>query len=126
MCELQIILDNPRDKGADCGQECEAIPQIQSRHVADGLHRVGAGVDDGQHGGDDPEEDGGHHGGDGSDVELIDHQLALMVHHPLRAWNEMINQNIQKLLRCILLRIHKTIKHNMNNTTEMQPKDVPS
>jgi len=28
VCELQIELDNPRDKGAHCGQQSEAIPQI--------------------------------------------------------------------------------------------------
>ena len=26
VCELQIELDNPRDKGADCGQQSQAIP----------------------------------------------------------------------------------------------------
>lgn len=28
VCELQIELDNPRDKGTDCGQQSQAIPQI--------------------------------------------------------------------------------------------------
>ena len=50
--------------------------------MADGFHRVWAGVDDGEHGRDYPEEDPGNHTGDGGDVELVDQELSLQVEDP--------------------------------------------
>ena len=82
--------------------------------MADGLHWVGARVDDGEHGGDDPEEEAGHHAAeewndeddndesisdllcdlpDGGNVELIDHDAPLIVHDPLRAWHTRHNHS---------------------------------
>ena len=80
--------------------------------MADGLHWVGAGVDDGEHGGDDPEEEAGHHAAeegndeddnddsihvgdlpDGGNVELIHHDVPLIVHDPLRAWHTRHNHS---------------------------------
>ena len=77
--------------------------------MADCFHRVWAGVDDGEHGGDDSEEEAGHHAAeegndndesisdllcdlpDGGNVELIDHDVPLIVHDPLRAWHTRHN-----------------------------------
>ena len=47
--------------------------------MADCFNRVWAGVDDGEHGRDYPEEDPGNHTGDGGDVELVDQELSLQV-----------------------------------------------
>ena len=45
-------------------------------HMADGLHWVGAGVDDGEHGGDDPEEEAGHHAAEeGNDEDVNDDSI---------------------------------------------------
>jgi len=47
--------------------------------VADGLYRVGGGVDDGHHGRDDPEEDSPAHRCDRRDVQLVDEEASLLV-----------------------------------------------
>ena len=78
-------------------------------HMADGFHWVGACVDDGEHGGDDPEEEAGHYAAeegndndesisdllcdlpDGGNVELVHHDVPLIVHDPLRAWHTRHN-----------------------------------
>ena len=57
--------------------------QFDTWHVTDCLHRIGSSVDDGQHGGDDTKEDASDHAADGGDVELVDHQVSLIVHHTL-------------------------------------------
>jgi len=82
--------------------------------VANGLHRVGPGVDDGQHGGHDAEEDGGHHGGDGADVELVHHQLALVIHHPLRAQHihDSVSIAVAHIEVCLVLKqpeVHRPV-----------------
>ena len=77
--------------------------------MADGLYWVGARVDDGEHGGDDPEEEAGHHAAeegndndesinnllcnlpDGGNVELVYHDVPLIVHDPLGAWHTRHN-----------------------------------
>ena len=81
--------------------------------MADGFHWVGARVDDGEHGRDDPEEEAGHHAAeegneedneesisdllcdlpDGGNVELIHHDVPLIVHDPLRAWHTRHNHS---------------------------------
>merc|ERR1711953_20903 len=53
--------------------------------MADGLNRVGAGVDDGEHGRDYPEKDAGNNAGDGGDVELVDQELSLQVEDSFRS-----------------------------------------
>ena len=95
--------------------------------MADGLHGVWPCVDDGQHGGDDAEEDGGHHGGDGADVELVHHQLPLMVHDPLGTWRkETVRLKFSKQKRDMIYENNEKLFliHKMNIMTEMQPKDV--
>ena len=47
--------------------------------MANGLYRVGGGVDDGHHGRDDPEEDSTAHRRDRRDVQLVDEEASLLV-----------------------------------------------
>ena len=65
--------------------------------MANGFHGVWAGVDDGEHGRDYPEEDPGNHTGDGGDVELVDKELPLSVENALRAqhllWEVSVSQS---------------------------------
>ena len=80
-------------------------------HMTDGFNRIRSSVDDGEHGGDDPEEEAGHHAAeegndndesindllcdlpDGGNVELVHHDVPLIVHDPLRAWHTRHNHS---------------------------------
>ena len=50
--------------------------------MADGLYWVVCGVDNGEEGGQDPEQDGGGHQGDGGDVQLVQQERSLPKHCP--------------------------------------------
>jgi hypothetical protein len=49
-------------------------------NMADGLYWVVCGVDNGEKGGQDPEQDGGGHQGDGGDVQLVQQERSLPKH----------------------------------------------
>jgi hypothetical protein len=50
--------------------------------MADGLYWVVCGVDNGEEGGQDPEQNGGGHQGDGGDVQLVQQERSLPRHCP--------------------------------------------
>ena len=56
-----------------------ALVSSHTWYVANGLNGVGGSVDDGHHGGDDPEEDSPAHRRDRRDVQLIDEEGSLLV-----------------------------------------------
>ncbi len=50
--------------------------------MTDGLYWVVGCVDNGEEGGQDPEQDGGGHQGDGGDVQLVQQERSLPKHCP--------------------------------------------
>ncbi len=56
--------------------------EFSTWNMADGLYWVVCGVDNGEEGGQDPEQDGGGHQGDGGDVQLVQQERSLPKHCP--------------------------------------------
>ena len=72
--------------------------------MADGLHWVGACVDNGEHGGDDPEEEAGHHAAEeGNDNDesinnLLGHSVYLNTEHYFVSFSHFLAENDQKVM----------------------------
>ena len=63
---------------------------LHTWHMTDGFNWIRSSVDDGEHGRDDAKEDTSHDTTDGGDVELVDHQGSLVIHHSFRTCHSYV------------------------------------